>query len=126
MRDSVELCLRRDESAPARARAAIGDLADGQVPDERRDMALLLTSEVVTNALLHARPSGDIELHGTLKDGHLRVEVLDQGPGFGPPKPRSSSDRPGGYGLRLLEAAATRWGTSRGDRFTVWFELAAR
>jgi anti-sigma regulatory factor (Ser/Thr protein kinase) len=107
------------------ARAAIGKLAEGRVSEERRGMALLLTSELVTNALMHARPFGDIVLHGTLRGGQLRVEVLDQGPGFGPPAPRAPDDRPGGYGLQLLESIATRWGTKRSDRFTVWFELAA-
>ena len=32
-------------------------------------------------------------------------------------------DRPGGWGLALVESMSDRWGIERGDRTRVWFEL---
>jgi anti-sigma regulatory factor (Ser/Thr protein kinase) len=91
--------------------------------EDRRDIALLLTSELVTNAILHARTPVQL---GVLQDaGHLLVSVADrlpEGPALGP-RPHSH-DRPGGRGLALVADLAETWGTMRrpGGK-SVWFVL---
>ncbi|CAM5700021.1 hypothetical protein SHIRM173S_07918 [Streptomyces hirsutus] len=94
--------------------------------DSVDDMAALLVSELVTNALRHA--TGPIEQYRLVRprpqDGVLRVEVSDTLPD----PPRARAARPedeSGRGLRPLACAARRWGTRPADPGkTVWFELA--
>jgi anti-sigma regulatory factor (Ser/Thr protein kinase) len=87
------------------------------------EVAMLLTSELVTNALKHG--VGDIELVIRLED-RLRVEVYDQAPDL----PRRLGSAPLadlGRGLMLVERLSSRWGAERVGGFgekRVWFELA--
>jgi hypothetical protein len=87
------------------------------------DDALLLTSEVVTNSVLHA--DGPIWLGLAHTGPVLRVEVADHTTGA-VTMPESPSDA-GGRGLRMLDALADRWGTdpTPGGK-VVWFELRVR
>ena len=87
------------------------------------DVATLLVSEVVTNAVLHAR--SDIELH-LLSGGHfVRVEVGDSSPAT-PVARRHTHESMRGRGLALVEQLATSWGViERPDGKVVWFEIAA-
>ena len=82
----------------------------------------LLTSELVTNAVLHA--AGEIDVHVVLGDGVVRVGVTDHGPGLPSRKPDDDGATTG-RGLLLVERLATDWGvapTGRGK--TVWVEVA--
>ncbi|MEV7724573.1 ATP-binding protein [Streptomyces sp. NPDC087917] len=86
-------------------------LADWRWPSgsEAVDDAVLLVSEVITNACLHA--GGPHELVLRHCPGRLRVEVSDGSaelPRVLPPRERV---RPGGYGLVLLERLTEGWGT---------------
>ena len=86
----------------------------------------LLTSEIVGNAVRHAGPLSPAEkivFHARMSDDHVRVEVADHGPGFDPEVRHDTS----GFGLRLVDKLASRWGverTMRGCR--VWFEVDRR
>jgi anti-sigma regulatory factor (Ser/Thr protein kinase) len=93
-----------------------------------RDIAVLLVSEAVTNALLHSATGdrgGTFEVACRLdRVGRLRVEVHDNG---SPSQPRRRTHYPdalSGRGFELFDALATRWGAG-GDRrgHVVWFEL---
>lgn len=87
------------------------------------DSAMLLTTELVTNAVIHARSPVGVTLK--LAEGRLRVEVADQGPGALAMREPVPGDMHG-RGLRLIEALASAWGTSSdGQGKLVWFELAA-
>jgi anti-sigma regulatory factor (Ser/Thr protein kinase) len=83
----------------------------------------LLATEVIANAVHHAemRDGQRIVFFARISADFARVEIADPGPGFDPATVSSS-----GYGLRLLEALATRWGidSTRGCR--VWFEVDRR
>ena len=85
------------------------------------DTALLLLSEVVSNAILHART--DLRICLVARPDRVRVEVVDGAPG--PIRRRASSpDDLGGRGTELVEALAEAWGIDRltsGKR--VWFEV---
>jgi anti-anti-sigma factor len=126
--DRVELELVRDPTAPARARAELREaLADG-VGEADRATLTLLTSELVTNAVIHSgADAGDtVRLRITSYPDRVRIEVTDPGSGFEignlPPRPRDF----GGHGLVVVEGLSSRWGTARegpGGGFRVWFEL---
>lgn len=88
---------------------------------DSEDLALLLTSELVTNAILHARTP--LQLGVLLGDDKALVCVadrLDEGPVLAPLHP--SEDRFGGRGLALVADLAETWGaTAYTGGKTVWF-----
>lgn len=88
------------------------------------DLAALLVSELVTNALRHATgPIGVRLVRPCHRDGVLLVEVSDPLPD--PPRERAARpEDESGRGLQLLASASRRWGTRPGAvGKTVWFEL---
>lgn len=94
--------------------------APGQVAAED---ALLLVSEVVTNAFAHGGVAYELRLDRT--DRRLRVQVSDTSP----VRPRSHgphrADSTSGHGLYLLERLSAAWGWARrGGGKAVWFEVA--
>ncbi len=109
--------------APARAREIVTIAIGVALPETLAYQASLLTSEIVTNSVLHGRAGEDdqIELALSWNGEGLRLEVTDEGPGFQVSAP--DPDRPGGWGLALVETMSERWGIERGDRTRVWFEL---
>jgi anti-sigma regulatory factor (Ser/Thr protein kinase) len=87
------------------------------------EITLLLTSEVVTNAVSHGQ--GDVRMSLECDDRRLQVEVEDEGPGQ-PSPPGLNVMADSGRGLMLLEALATDWGTVPADDGVgkrVWFSL---
>lgn len=90
------------------------------------DVAALLVSELVTNALRHVTgPIGVRVVRGPAgAAGILLVEVSDSLPD--PPRERvARPDDEDGRGLQLVASATRRWGTRPGEAGkTVWFELA--
>jgi anti-anti-sigma factor len=125
--ERVTLELAVSPTAPRRARAELREMIAGKLSTEDCETALLLTSELVTNAVVHPEhPDGaSIGLQISADEGRLRVEVADEGGGFDPAVLTRDDNAIGGRGLALVESTATRWGTIRGDRFQVWFELAS-
>jgi anti-sigma regulatory factor (Ser/Thr protein kinase) len=121
----LALSLDRDPGAPAVARAAMAGFCEGRsVSGSVLSTLLLLVSEIVTNAVIHAdaEPSEPVGFAAWLHRAFVRVEVTDQGSGF-TVQPRDPSRLDGGYGLFLLEKQARRWGLSRARGTTVWFEV---
>jgi PAS domain S-box-containing protein len=91
--------------------------------DDLIETAVLLVSEVVTNALLHAGTS--IDVAARLDDEGLRVEVGD-GSMHLPVRRRYATTAGTGRGLLMLEQLVDDWGVSRHRRGkTVWFRLDA-
>lgn len=107
-------------TTPRAARQFVGDLLVDPA-EELRQMALVLTSELVTNSVVHANTELDVRVE--LAPDHMRVEVTDGDPR--PPDPAAHApDELGGRGLVLVEALATAWGTKpcAGGK-VVWFTL---
>jgi anti-sigma regulatory factor (Ser/Thr protein kinase) len=100
-------------------RERIGDKLD----DDRLMTAELLTSEVVTNVVLHARTPCRLEL-ARLGDGAVRVAVTDHAGGE-PAAEHAEPTATRGRGLALVDALATRWGVLPAEPAgkTVWFEI---
>src|SRR5947207_14371268 len=102
-------------------RSVVGDLM-------YQDMALLL-SELVTNSVRHGSLDDAELIHVRVecRPGYVSVEVVDGGTGFEQPQKPVSLPSPGsgqGYGLAILDALSSNWGTTRLDgRMKVWFEL---
>ncbi|WP_328440593.1 ATP-binding protein [Streptomyces sp. NBC_00444] len=99
------------------------------------EAAETVTAELAANAVTHGRtPGRDIRLALTLSRTHtahiLRIAVSDTRPDHLPPDPATltapSTETPGGRGLFLVDALATRWGCTVHDHLvkTVWAELA--
>lgn len=86
----------------------------------RRDATLLL-SEVVTNAVRHAR-GGTIMVAVTLSQSRLLAQVHDDS---SKPPVRRAAGETGGWGLGLLDELSAQWGVDRhaDDGKTVWFEI---
>lgn len=82
--------------------------------------AVLLVSELVTNGTRYG-VGGPIGLKVVLSEDRLRVEVTD--PGGGETTPTLKEPPAPGWGLRLLERVAGRWGAEAGPPTLVWFEL---
>ena len=131
--ERMEIALPRDADAPARARAELRQAILGRLSDRDSATATLLTSELVTNAVIHpgAGVGGSVWLRVTTYDDRVRVEVTDEGSGFEPGglPPRRPREA-GGHGLIVVDGLSSRWGAVRrhvGERegFCVWFELDA-
>jgi two-component sensor histidine kinase len=91
------------------------------------EVAVLLTSELVTNAVRYGGPLIVLTVHDQADT--LRVEVHDDGPWL--PVAADRDERAtGGRGLQLVESLAHAWGTSaRGAGHlgkAVWFALRKR
>jgi DNA-binding NarL/FixJ family response regulator len=88
---------------------------------ELADTALLLVSEAVTNAVVHAASASQLSM--SLLRERLRVEVCDWG-GGNLRLHQATEDEASGRGLALIEALSEVWGTARTDEGKiVWFEL---
>jgi anti-sigma regulatory factor (Ser/Thr protein kinase) len=101
---------------------ALGDL------HPRRDDAVLMTSELVTNAVLHTnscRPGGTVMITVMESADGVRVEVADSGSELGAPVVRADVFTADGHGLFLVQNLADQWGYLRDESgTTVWFWLA--
>lgn len=117
---NLALALPASARAPAVARQATRHALAG-MPDDRVDVAVLLVSELVTNALLHTASAP------TLKIGHdsgrLRFTVCDASPREPQPGNASEEDE-NARGLALVASLAATWGwTTTETGKDVWFEL---
>lgn len=115
--------------SPARGRALLAEQARAwSLPPETTDIAVLLVSELLANACLHARAPRDrhIAARCVLGDKGLRVEVSDAGDSVLPVPREAGPDDESGRGLALVAALASRWGAHPrryGIGKTVWFEF---
>ena len=119
----LELRLPPGPEAARRARTQL-DRLRGHFQDSALDVVRLLVTELVTNSIRHGSPRDEVDLEVDVYANAVRVEVTDSGPGFEleqPPRPHD--DRPGGWGLCLIDRLSDRWGVDRGDGTRVWFEL---
>jgi two-component sensor histidine kinase len=90
--------------------------------------AALLVTELVTNALRHAKPlpGGVLRVAWDFAGTSLLLRVTDGGGGIGAPHRQEAGPRDTrGRGLAIVESVAVRWGTDRvdGSLNTVWAEL---
>ncbi len=92
--------------------------------EDSLDTAVLLLSELVTNAVQHG--AGEIGVRVTNRQGRLRVAISDGQTSLPRVKPRDlESDH--GRGMQLVDALAVAWGvepaTPPDQGKSVWFEV---
>ena len=107
----------------ARARLFVGDVLDGRPAAAD---AVLLTSELVTNAIAHTASGrgGKVIVTVYRGDTGVRVDVLDDGSDQAPVVHPVGEARESGFGLGLVDLMADRWGHCGGRRSrVVWFML---
>jgi anti-sigma regulatory factor (Ser/Thr protein kinase) len=120
--DVLHLSVPCDELAPAAVREKVRNLRE---LDGARADAMLVASELVTNAVRHSRCTEDESLTVRIaRDGRLRIAVIDPGASG---QSAEIAERPvelGGLGLKVVEQLAATWGTERrDDGYRVWAEL---
>ncbi|WP_329118434.1 ATP-binding protein [Streptomyces sp. NBC_01465] len=126
----IEWRLPHRPRSVGRARTLLGEqLHYWKVPDETAATAVLLLSELLTNAVRHATtpPGREVSARAILRAcGTLRIEVSDANTARPEPQ-HPTPDAESGRGLTLVAALATAWDTGPrpyGIGKTVWFELA--
>ncbi|MCX4906035.1 ATP-binding protein [Streptomyces sp. NBC_00878] len=127
----IEWRLPRHARSVSRARTLLREQATSwKLPDDVTETAVLLLSELMTNAYRHAKvsPGREIWARCVLDADRLRVSVTDASETY--PAPRQASpDDESGRGLSLVVALADKWGANLRDcgiGKTVWFELDCR
>jgi anti-sigma regulatory factor (Ser/Thr protein kinase) len=93
-----------------------------------KETAVLLLSELMTNAYRHAKvsPGREIWARCILEANRLRISVADANDALPEPRP-AALDEESGRGLTLVAALADEWGAEPregGIGKTVWYELA--
>jgi signal transduction histidine kinase len=130
MAHSTALNLQPTIGTPRkRLRIAIAGGSRAPAPAELESTLLLLTCELVNNAVRHGGAAEDqvIELELSALDAdRVRVQVSDPGVGFDHTPRDAPLDEVGGWGLVLIESMAESWGVEQDAGTRVWFELAAQ
>jgi diguanylate cyclase (GGDEF)-like protein/PAS domain S-box-containing protein len=122
----VRLALESNEDAPAHARDGLVQLCK-RVDEDVVERALLLTSELVTNSVIHAG-GNEVRVDIWRANGSIAVVVADDGPGFTPVAQATTiavADSGGGFGLPLIDSLSDAWGSGSesGGEAWVWFEV---
>jgi anti-sigma regulatory factor (Ser/Thr protein kinase) len=120
----AEVMLPDGPEGASFARRAMARAAElWRLDQEMTEIALLLVSELATNAIRHGAPPVRLSLR--LSADRLRVEVTDSSPTL-PHLGQTGPDQTGGRGLQIVQQLAACWGSkvsrSRLGK-TVWFEL---
>lgn len=109
----------------ARARAFVAQVLGQDHPCA--EVAVLLCSELVTNAVLHSdsrRPGGTVTIAVADLTDSVQVKVIDEGSASSIPVVKADALAADGHGLFLVENLADQWGYESDDAGTaVWFRL---
>jgi anti-sigma regulatory factor (Ser/Thr protein kinase) len=90
--------------------------------------AALVISELLSNAIRHARPlpGSSLQVEWALDNGAVEVAVSDGGAPTRPQRAHASVSALGGRGLDIVDYLARTWGVRTDDSgLTVWAVLAA-
>lgn len=115
--------LPADSHAPRSARRLVSTLLLAWHCTDQVEVAELVVSELVSNAVRHAAFAGELEVELVLGPDAIEVSVADGSPEL--PVLRPYPGEGGGLGLHLVDRVAARWGAEEhllGKR--VWVELA--
>jgi anti-sigma regulatory factor (Ser/Thr protein kinase) len=102
------------------------ELLESGVYEDIADDAAVIVSELISNALRHARPlpSGDIRVAWTRQGDVIQLAVSDGGAMTEPRRTRATLSSLGGRGLGIVETLSDGWGVLHEDGgTTVWATL---
>jgi two-component sensor histidine kinase len=113
--------LRQDHTAARQARRYARQWSSEQhLPEIAIADIELVVDELVNNAVIHAVPPYDFEIYRV--KGSIRGEVCDHSTVA--PAPNSQPDHHGGFGLNIVAARTSRWGSAPiPDGKKIWFEI---
>ena len=112
--------LRPTPAAPGTARRSLDRFAE-TIPPDRLDELRLIVSELVTNSVRHSGDGDWIRMRVERLPRCIRVEVSDDGVGFGSENGQGFAR---GRGLAIVDHFAARWGLEGGPQNTVWAEFS--
>ena len=118
-----------DRRGPGTARAELARRLAGSVDTTAIQTAMLLLSEVVTNAVTHGTlsASGTLDVEVDVCGDRLWLGVSNSGPAFDHVPVLPHEDDSNGRGLCVVDALARDWGTGHARGTTsVWFEMDSR
>ena len=121
----VRLTLRGDLQSPVEARRFVARTLTPLLGREDVETAMLVSSELVTNAALHAGTECELVLQKRGDTLAIRVSDFDRQVELR--RQSFGAETTAGRGLRLLEVLSRRWGVEPDPRGkTVWCELRVR
>ena len=113
---------RQARSAPLARRFVIEVIGRPPAADD----AILLASELVANALVHARDATAVTVTVAMTTALIRVDVHDDGRTGIPHWREANTQAEDGRGFQIMNALAQRWGFTREqDQTCCWFEVTA-
>ena len=124
-RDTERLDLQADSASVGAARRFVTELLDRWGCEEAVDTVSLLTSELATNAVLHARTPFAVLI--AREDDSIRVDVLDHSR-VQPTQRQNTAMAATGRGVAIVARLSTAWGTTQdadlhGFSKGVWFTI---
>lgn len=120
----MTLRLPATRGAPAQVREQLRQDCT-ELPPPLLDDAVLLSSEVVTNAVVHGPKPGTITVAVEWDSANLAMAVADESASVPVARPSDAATE-GGRGLHLLDALASSWGVRQAATEpgkVVWFKL---
>jgi anti-sigma regulatory factor (Ser/Thr protein kinase) len=123
-RELLQLEVRCGREAPAIVRAALRQITGLGVA---HDHTILVTSELVTNAVVHsgATAADTMQVRVVLIEGAVSISVQDPGLSSDTPHAKDTGVmQPDGRGLRIVGQLARRWGFELDRGHRVWAEIA--
>ncbi len=121
---TLRISLPQTSASPAQARRHVTRFAEDHDVLGQASVALLVLSELVTNAVLHGREPIDVCV--SRRPDALLIEVSDGDTHTAhiAPQLRRSADLAGGRGLQIVNSLARDWGVTANDGGkTVWAEV---
>ncbi len=125
--ETLDIVLDALPLSVSTARHAVGRLMEDSfdVPPEVAEDVLLLVSELVTNAVLHARTA--VRVSARAEADRVMVAVGDDDPHHAPLRPEQRAMATSGRGMMIVELLASSWGVDvQPTSKVVWFEAAYR
>jgi serine/threonine-protein kinase RsbW len=104
------------------------DLARAGLPASLIDDVMLVATELLSNALRHARalPDDQLDVYWDVRHDAVSIKVTDGGGRHQPHVRHPGPAEPNGRGLSIVETLAEEWGVEEGgSTATVWATLRA-
>jgi anti-sigma regulatory factor (Ser/Thr protein kinase) len=121
---TVSVHVPHEQASAARVRWRMAaDLDAARVAVQDAYDALLILSELITNAVRHARPlaAGSLRISWTISPTQIGVSVTDGGSSTAPVATAAAMSAVGGRGLHIVHLLASSWDVTRDDEgTTVW------